>query len=749
MQAPEFIPPDEPVDLTNCDREPIHIPGSIQPHGALLAVTEPELVVVQASENTLALLGIAHGEILGAPLSRVLDEPGLAALHDARGRVSPRPADALPLTVRGRAFDGILYRASGLLVLELEPASAPGGDSAEARRLYDDRAREGLRRMAEMERLEDLWPVLATLVREFTGFDRVMVYRFSERDGSGEVIAEQRADDLEPYLGLHYPATDVPRQARRLYVLSRLRLVPDAAYSPVAVVPSDSPITGAPLDLSSSVLRSVSPIHREYLANIDVRASMSVSLVKDEALFGLVACHHRTPRFVRHETRMLCEFLSDVVSWMLGPKLESEASRALVHANAVQVELVERMSTQPDFAAALIGPRPSALDLVGAGGLAVVHGESITTTGVTPKEDQIAGLVAWLRSGMEGAEIVTEELSAAYPPAAEFKDTASGLLAVAVSKAQGVFLLWFRPESVREVRWGGDPRKAVVTEGEHLLPRRSFAVWTERVHGRSAPWAAWEVTAAAELRSLTATVILQKAAEIFELNNELRLALQSRDEFLSMASHELKTPTTTLRLQLEVLRRWAERGRLTPDKVLSSVARADRQVDRLELLIGQLLDVSRISAGRLELERSPVDLAELAREVIERFGESGVEFRVDARGDVTGDWDRFRIDQVLTNLGSNAVKYGDGKPVEFVLRDVGRSVRCAVRDRGIGISPEAQARLFERFERAVSPKNYTGFGLGLWITRQIVERHGGRIEVQSAPGEGSTFVFELPRRVER
>lgn len=731
--------PGEPVDLSNCDSEPIHIPGSIQPHGALLTALEPEFVVVQASVNTGVILGIDHADVIGATLADLIEAPTPDELGRSIGPPSYHPQNSLAVTIRGRPFDAILHRSGGLLVLELEPALV--GDVPGPRELYAQ-IHDGLARLEQAPRLADMWPALTTIVRDISGFDRVMVYRFDERDGSGEVIAEDAGPDMPPYLGLHYPASDVPAQARRLYVQNRLRLICDAAYESAPIVPADNPLTGQPLDLSAAVLRSVSPIHRRYLENMGVRASMSMSLVKDERLWGMIACHHRAPRFVPYLTRVVCGFLGDVASWSLRPRLDSEESDCRLRAGAVLAQLVEAMSARPDLLAALVEGEPSALDLVDARGFAVAHGGRLATLGETPSREQLGRLIAWLDEHARGDMYATDALPAAYPPAAGFKDVASGVLAIAVANANAAYLLWFRPEVVREVSWAGDPRKRPAQLAEQLTPRKSFALWKETVRERAWPWAAWELCAATELRAATAKVMLQKTAE--SLNVELRRAVASRDDFLSMASHELKTPTTTLRLHLELLRRMVTRGELGSEQVLARVDRAEQQVERIEVLIGHLLDVSRIAAGRLELERTRFDLAELAREVVERFADAGPTLRLDALGDLRGTWDRFRIDQVLTNLLVNALKYGQGKPVDVVLRGDPERVHVAVRDRGIGIAPEALPRLFDRFERA-APAKFAGLGLGLWIARQIVERHGGRISAHSEPGEGSTFAFELPR----
>ncbi len=736
--------PAAPVDLTTCDAEPIHIPGSIQPHGVLLAVTEPDLRVIQTSSNTLEHVGIAPGDVLGASLIDLLDEAGLAAVRHAAVDTSVRRAGALPITLRGRAFDGILHRVHGLLILELEPARDPGGD-LDAPDGFQSLASQYVYRLQEVQTFEDLWPTVATSIAELTGFDRVMIYRFDENDGSGVVIAEHKQPDQDAFLGLHFPASDILQQARRFYVRNRLRLIGDASYRPSPIIPTDNPLTGQPLDLSDSVLRSVSPVHCEYLRIMGARASMSVSLIKEEQLWGLIACHHRAPHFVPYPVRMLCNFLGDVVSWTLASRLAYAESGARARADGTLGQLTRRMAAQPILGKALTEGPTSALDLIDAGGFALAYEGTLTTGGVTPPREQIEELLLWLEATMTGTVFSTHALPAAYPPSLAFKTEASGLLAVAVSRAQRVFLLWFRPEAVHEVNWAGDPTKTALPGAERLSPRGSFAFWKQTVQERSRRWAAWEIDAALRLRTVTTTLVLQRTAALFHLNVELRRAVESRDDFLSMASHELRTPATTLRLQFEMLRRIAARGPIEPDLLLDRLLKSERQVDRLEQLINQLLDVSRVATGRLELEPSTFDLGDLAREVIARFDEPGVTIRVDAEGDLVGFWDRFRIDQVLTNLVGNAIKYGRNSPVDVVLRGAGDRVRCVVRDGGIGIPLAAQSKIFERYERAAPLARFAGFGLGLWITRQILLRHGTDITVASKIDEGSAFAFELPR----
>lgn len=745
--------PDEVADLTTCDREPIHVPGSIQPHGALLAMTEAELTVVQASENVRAFVGVEVDRLRNAPLALVLGERGVETLRE-RHLAAPSPPDSDPLSVEiatadgRRRYDALVHRSADLLVLELEPAPPREEGYADA---FVRRSRQSLARLHDASSTGELLDRVAREVRTVTGFDRVMVYRF-DADWHGEVVAEARAEDVESFLGLHYPASDIPAQARALYARSWLRLIPDARYVPVPLVPRENPLTGAPLDLSGAVLRSVSPVHCEYLRNMGVVASMSISLLRDGKLWGLVACHHRTPRVVPYEVRAVCEFLGRLLSWQLSTQVDAEEAARRARSKAAQTRFLQAMSTDVSLPAALFRAERELLAFVGATGVALCQEGAVQTAGATPIVPWVQDLVRWL--GAERREDVfhTDHLAGTYPPAAQYGDVASGLLAVCISREGNAWLLWFRPEVLRTVTWGGDPAKPARAErdGARLSPRRSFAAWQELVRNHAAPWDETDLEAARDLRVSVLAVLVRRAAELKKLNEDLRSALRARDDFVSVAAHELRTPISTLSMQVHNLVRAAEGDpRDRDDRQRLRLEIAGRQVKRLEQLVEVLLDAARIRAGRLHLELAdgvPLDdvlgaAAARAAPELERAGTPLV--RAGVQG-IRGRWDPLRVEQIAANLLSNAAKYGAGRPVTLTTGLAGDRAWFSVRDEGIGIAPDALARIFERFERAVSERDYAGLGLGLWFSRQLAAQLGGEIAVASEPGRGATFTVTLP-----
>ncbi|MGY1621099.1 SpoIIE family protein phosphatase [Geodermatophilus sp. SYSU D00965] len=499
--------------LARCADEPIAVPGAVQPHGALLAVTEPDLAVVVASANAAAVLGSAPASLpeLLAPADLVRLRDGLAG---DLAQLNP-----LRVTVAGTEVDLVVHRAEGLLVTEWEPLTGAEQAGAEWHR----RLPTVLQRLSAATSLEELTATLARDVRELTGFDRVMVYRF-DPEWNGEVVAEDRRADLEPFLGLRYPASDIPAQARALYTTNWLRLIPDATYRPAPLRPAANPLTGRPLDLSGAVLRSVSPVHLEYLANMGVVASMSVSLIDRGRLWGLVSCHHYAgPHRPSYADRVAAEFLGRTASLLLHTTVGAAEQRDVVGVAQRQARLVAALGRSPRTpAAALTQGDLTVLDLLPAAGAAVRLGGRLHLLGSTPPADRVPGVVAGLLATGRPA---SDALGRVVPDAADVADTASGLLAVEVGSGSGDFLAWFRPETVREVTWGGNPHtpKTVETDaGPRLSPRRSFAAWRETVRGTATPWREHEVAAAQALAAHLAESALQQAGE----DNRLAAVLQ-------------------------------------------------------------------------------------------------------------------------------------------------------------------------------------------------------------------------------
>jgi chemotaxis family two-component system sensor kinase Cph1 len=520
------------ADLTNCDREPIHIPGSIQPHGVLFGVDDRYFVRI-ASANIVSLLGIDALSAVGKPLADVL---GVAAAGVICERLATADSNE-PLQVTlsdngtgslsGQPADVVCHRSGSLWLIELEPPTT-AGDSAQ---LSYRAARAAVSRLTGSTGLADLCDILAVEVASLCGFDRVMVYRF-DAEWNGEVVSEhRRREDLNSFLGLHYPATDIPAQARALYTTNWTRLIADVNYTPAPLVPDVDPSNGAPVDLSHAVLRSVSPIHLEYLSNMGVTASMSVSLVKDGKLWGLVACHHYSgPHRPSYDERTAAEFLGQIASLLV---VEREQSDARTEALASQETLrqmtvaLTRDPRPPEEALAEHGQQ--LMDLLGATGVAMGSGQGIQTVGLTPDHASLRR-IAHVLFNAEGEATYTDYISSLIPamvPATGDPNIAAGALRVGLGPDR--WLIWLRPEYQRVVDWGGDPhnKALAVAEGAdvRLSPRKSFDKWREVVRGRSQPWERWDVAVAEDLRDFLNKLLIRRSREQIYLAESLQRSL--------------------------------------------------------------------------------------------------------------------------------------------------------------------------------------------------------------------------------
>ncbi len=750
----------ETIDVTNCDREPIHIPGFIQPHGLLFTLQEPTLTIIQVSENISEWFGRPAEDFLNQPLSILLGE---AELHAIRQCLSGDFEYVNPLrlsfnAVQGpRPVYGIVHHVSNLVIFEVEAIS----DASEDITYFDfyHQVKSPIAAIQNAATFDGLCNQLVTNIRNITGFDRVMIYRF-EDSGSGLVIAEACHKDLNSYLGLHYPASDIPQQARHLYTLNPIRLVPDTSYTPVALIPQLTPIDSTPIDLSLSVLRSISPIHIEYLKNMGVGASMSISLVHNQKLWGLIACHHREPKLIPYFLRTVCEFIGQMAVFELAAHMDSQEQTEQIKLNNLKSLFFEAIAQETDVLMALTRSPQDLLDLVGASGVVIALDNKFTVFGKTPPQEALQPLMNAIAPRLKTAEVwQTACLSQEYPEAEVYSDVVSGLLAIMVSKAQAFYILWFRPEVSQMVTWAGNPNKPVIIEesGEvRLSPRKSFEAWQETVRHTALPWKSCESAAALELRSAIINVALKHADELAELNQELKRSNIELDAFAYVASHDLKEPLRGIHNYSNFL--MEDYGEILDADGLSKLKTLTRLTSRMENLIDSLLHYSRL--GRLELNWQPVDLNILINEVVDLFQ---ITIR-DTLNVVVHDLpivqgDRTQLNELFTNLVSNAIKYNENS---IVMIEIGytdpatlrqkyphldlqtASHGIYIRDNGIGIDALHLQDVFHIFKRLHSHDAYGGgTGAGLTIAQKIADRHGGKLWVESSLGEGSTFYFTI------
>ncbi len=538
---PELLAPGEAVDLSNCDREPIHIPGAIQPHGLLLTVTESDRVVVQVSENLGEMLRCDARSALGAPLAGVVGDACAAVIGELAARPAQEDLPTTPVTVStvvaGRPADHQLklHRSEGLLVAELEPSSSGVDPTTFVREVS-----EAMAGMQGASGVNEVSQRAAEEVKRLTGYDRVMVYRF-DGDGHGEVIAEAREPQLDGFLGHHYPATDIPRQARALYLRQTIRLIVDVDYVPAAIVPADNPLTGGPLDLGLATLRSVSPIHLQYLRNMGVTGTMVISLTRDGELWGMIACHHYSPHYVDHSLRAACQFIGEMLSFQFAREEEADLIRERAARRATRLELLGLVRSAPTLASAMHAGADLLLALCDADGVSLVLDGERIAIGEVPAGAIEQQLVEQLPR--EGAIRSTDRLPGQLPELAEHTSLC-GVLALALPRGIGSHIAWYRREWRHDVTWGGDPNDSLAPDlssrdAKDLSPRRSFEAWSQAVIGRSRPWQTAQIEAAGDLGR---TIAEHKVAAM-------------REQLAHVALHDPLTGLPNRTLLMETLQR--------------------------------------------------------------------------------------------------------------------------------------------------------------------------------------------------
>lgn len=736
------------ADLSTCDREPIHIPGSIQPHGVLLVLDRESLTIEQVAGPTEVLLRVVPAAVLGAALIDLIDTDSASFVRSHLATPARFLAPLTRLGVRAQSdpeqLDMTLHAQGRTAMIELERArrtkSSAADPIAELKTL--------LAAVQATASIDDSCAAAASALRAATGFDRAMVYRF-QPDQSGVIVAEDARAGLESYLGLHYPASDIPQQARELYRRNWLRSIADVDYVPAPLIPATNPRSRQPIDMSHCSLRSVSPIHIEYLRNMGVSASMSASIICRDQLWGMLVLHHYSPRLLSADLRIACETFAQIFSLHVEAKIQAEDSVARLEARQLREELTNALGAGQD-----IGRAIAAWDLcryLSASGAAVYIDGRMHRVGETPASHELESLVHWL-NGINQPLYATEHLAAQYPQAARFPGLASGLVAVGISREPRDYVLWFRPEFGRTVRWAGDPASSIKTGplGVRLTPRGSFSEWLEVTRMQSAPWSEMDLEAAEALRvvlleSLLRSVDLARREQAFEkaraVAEQLERRVAERTEKLQALVSDLEAAEERERLQIardlhDDLGQMLAAARI---RLAGLCNHADEGVRQIATGVAALIDRASDSTRSVAAQLAPAVLHELGLcpalewlgEEIERTFGLRVTTTTVGKSQALMHDSRSILYRAVRELLINVAKHArtDSATVEIEWQP--RRVLVRVSDRGIGYDT---ARIFDWPHR----------GLGLITLRERLSLIGGAVEFQSAAGAGTVALLSAP-----
>jgi light-regulated signal transduction histidine kinase (bacteriophytochrome)/CheY-like chemotaxis protein len=698
----------ERVDLSNCDREPIHIPGSVQCHGCLIACDPQGGVVQRHSSNAADMLALS-GPLIGRDLADLLGPHAATRIREALARGSDPSSPALLFNVElasGGRFDVSAHVFKGVSLIEFEVASAEDGPAL-------DLARSMFARVRGEKDIDKLLEHSSRLIRSLLGYDRVMIYQFAE-DGAGQVVSEDKREDLESFLHQWFPASDIPQQARTLYVRNIVRVIGDANGERCPLVPEETPLDD-PLDLSFAHLRSVSPIHLEYLRNMGVAASMSISVIVDGQLWGLVACHHYAPRVLPMAERVAAEMFGAFFALHLQALKQKRTLDVATMARRA-LDRVLRLASQEDDIGDLL--RTNLADfakLMPCDGIGLWLGGQWSAEGAVPPAADIPGLANFIGERAEGKVWASHELSALWPRAEAFCAEASGVLALPLSQLPRDYLLFFRKEIVHTLDWAGRPEKTYETGplGDRLTPRKSFAIWKETVRGKASPWTEADREIAEAARSTLVEIVLRHN----ELMAEERDKADTRQRLLNEElNHRVKNILAVIKSLVEHSLR---DGRSTQDYVESLRGR----VQALAIAHDQVV---RGAGGG--------SLGDLLRAELSPYGGDGSRLMLSGPT-VWLDARAFSVMAlVLHELSTNAAKYG-------ALSRLGGRLEVTWR-----VTSEGDCEVMWREQGGpdVVASGRRGFGMAL-IERSVPYDLGGTSRLEFAPA-GLVAHLRLPAR---
>ena len=662
-----------PFDLDACAREPIHIPGAIQPHGVMLIADRTSQEISHAAGEVARILGVdawigrTLGAVLGDPLAeRLAQVTQSGAISGYAGHfVGPVGGLDVAAHVQGER-----------LIVEIEP----GLDAAMPATAILGQLEAAGAAFERAPNLKILCERAAVEFRRLTGFDRVMIYRFLD-DDAGAVLAEDVAEGMPSFLNHHFPGSDIPAQARALYVRNLVRVIPDIFYLPAPLEPAWTDRTA--LDMSDCALRSVSPVHMQYMRNMGVGASASVSIVKDGLLWGLIACHHREPRLMPYDVRAAARALAGGLARQIRAKEEAESYRERLRLRGLEDEVMSGFARAGGLDANLADGVQALRRMLDADGVAALRAGDLHLDGVCPPESAVRDLARWVIE--QGPEPVsTDRLGEVRPSAAEFAAPASGLMGLVVSAEEPFVILWFRAEELEVVNWAGNPHKAVgLGPGETLTPRASFEAWRETVNGRSRRWTLAEVDATLRLRG--ALLEARSHRRLTELNARLTEALGEKDGLIEQKELLLKEVNHRIQNSLQLVSSFLglQSRALGDPKLHEAFEEARRRLQAVALVHRRLYRADQIEA---------VDLGRYMEELIADMNDSmsrewAGQISVDAPPVLVPTDRAVTIGLVVTELVINANKYAYGGapgPIQVSLEEHRANLRVIVADNGKG-----------------------------------------------------------------
>ena len=722
-----------PKEYINCDQEPIHICGEVQEYGYLIGTKNSK--IVSYSENILELFSL-DSSILGKDIHVLFDDLNLDINWN-------NYSDNQELAIQHVGINGeectlSIHTHNEVTFFEIEKVIPNHKINKEYAAIQHI-----LRNSVD----ENVWKILLKEVQEIIDYDRAMIYQFLY-DGSGEVIEELVKPNLESYMHLHYPESDIPAQARALYLKNTVRITSNASGKTYPILGEQK----ERLDLTYCTTRATSPIHVQYLKNSGAEASFSTSIIVNGQLWGMVACQNAQPKHLDLQSRLLVETLTRTSANAFASYKSLQTLEEYQRINLSNISLRQNLMSEEDFGKSLETNIQDIMDSCNADGMIIKINNEILTAGNVPGHSDIEKLIVWSKENNENFEeniFISNTLCQDISVELDNPEICCGVITSVLGNNTSDMLIWLRKEQGQSIEWAGKPEKGTVSEikdGVEIIkfsPRKSFEVWKEYVKGTSLPWKIKEIESARWITSVILKASHTKSSQIFDLNNQLKELNQELDSFSHTISHDLNTPLTIIKLNAQLAKKLPD-----PEKVQKTLDSIITQVDTMSEMIRNVLELSRIKKSEIELKGIEVDalISKLAEDSKLSFNSPHTKIIIENTPEVLGD--KTMIYQVFVNIIGNAVKYSSksDKPLVKIVGEVYEdTVTYKITDNGIGIDDQDSGKMFKIFSRMSNAREFKGNGVGLSIVRHLMEKMGGNISYESEHGKGTTFILKFQK----
>lgn len=737
------------VNLENCEDEPIHIPGLIQPHGFLIAANNENGIISVCSENINNYLDFDYKEVLGKDISQIFQEDFINKIELFQTG-SNSPLMMFDFVIKERLFSFTVHNNDSEIIIEGEPTE---DQFINNNKLYNS-SKQLLSYIEDTSTLKELANSVAIAIKNITQYDRVMVYRFDSQY-NGEVFAESKEEHLEPFLGLHYPHTDIPVQARELYIKNLLRIIGDVDYNPVPLYTfQDSNVQT--LDIGQSVLRSVSPIHIQYLKNMGVGATLTISLLYQGKLWGLITCHHYSPKYINQEIRNTVKLHGHFITSQIDVRMLNEQYEVSLKGSKNVDQLTSKKLNFNRKSIKSLFDDKAIIDLCNSSGVSAIIGDNIYTHGETPKKEHILMLCNTLHHYSHNGKLVTQSLSRITSDLPLVSNEFPGINYQSLGNENDC-IIWYRHTTLKDIHWAGDPSKAIEKDKNGLSPRKSFKKFTENVSDSSKPWLQSEIDASIKFFNffqthLRSILVNEEKENQQKLSAILKEANDELENINWISTHDLQEPLRKIRMMASSI---IMKGELTPlpDDVQNKILRMQHSAERMQTLITDILKYTKANVQNNEFE--PVDinlmLVSIKQELKDSLGDVNAKLVLEPLPLVEGM--PFLLKQVFLNIIYNSLKFRSKSRHPIIKISANEDTKngfekyslIEIEDNGIGFDNQYKDKVFKIFSRLNNKSDYPGSGVGLALCKKIMTKHNGFINATGVLGKGTTIQLYFPR----